>query len=98
MDLMPMNGASLISREAASPITPSPRLQSAAHEFEATMLQELLKPLEERSEFSDQDEDEDDSGSGGSIREYGTEAMARALSAQGGLGISKTGSRQAGAD
>lgn len=88
---MDLTGPSLVSAEAPAPVTPSPRLQSAAHEFEATMLQELLKPLQERSEFSDKDddEDEDDSGSGDSLREYGTETMARALSAQGGLGISR---------
>jgi Rod binding domain-containing protein len=53
------------------------------------MLTELLKPLQERSEFSDKDEDGDNSGSAGSMREYGTEAMARSLSDHGGLGIAK---------
>jgi Rod binding domain-containing protein len=55
------------------------------------MLQELLKPLQERSGMSDKDDDEgdDNSDSNSSLREYGTEVMARALSERGGLGISK---------
>ena len=66
----------------------SPRLQSAAHEFEAALLAELLKPMRERAEFSSS-QGEDDSDSDGSMREFGTEAMAQALSEHGGLGIAK---------
>src|SRR5271154_2465648 len=76
--------------ETAGAVTPSPRLQNASHQFEASMLQELLKPMQEHSGFSDKDDDEDDSAdSNSSLREYGTEVMARALSERGGLGISK---------
>jgi Rod binding domain-containing protein len=67
----------------------SPRLTTAAHQFEASMLQELLKPLQERSGLSDPDKDGDGSDSGSSLREYGAEVMAGALSQRGGLGISK---------
>jgi flagellar protein FlgJ len=76
--------------ETAGAVTPSPRLQQASHQFEASMLQELLKPLQKESGISDKDGDDDDSAdSNSSLLEYGTEVMARALSERGGLGISK---------
>ena len=78
--------------DAAEAVTASPRLQKASHQFEASMLQELLKPMQEHSGFFDKDENDDsDSGadSNSSLLEYGTEVMANALSERGGLGISK---------
>jgi len=76
--------------DAGDPVTPSPRLEKASHQFEASMLQELLKPMQEHSGFSDKDDDDDNSAdSNSSLLEYGTEVMARALSERGGLGISK---------
>jgi flagellar protein FlgJ len=85
---MSLSSVSLLSAApSGTTVTPSPKLAGAAHEFEASMLKELLKPLQEHSEFSDKDEDDDDGGSAGSMREYGTEAMARSLSEHGGLGI-----------
>ncbi len=87
---MNLAGVALNSTETnPQTVAVNPRLQNAAHQFEATMLSELLKPLQERSEFSDKDEDDGDTGSGGSMREYGTEAMARSLSEHGGIGIAK---------
>jgi Rod binding domain-containing protein len=63
------------------------RLVKAAHEFEAQMMKELLGPMTE----------EDDSsvsgaaaGSGGILGEFGVEALGRALSEQGGLGIASS--------
>jgi Rod binding domain-containing protein len=78
--------------ETADPVTPSPRLEKASHEFEASMLQQLLKPMEkETGMFQDGDDDDEDGGadSNSSLREFGTEVMARAISERGGLGISK---------
>jgi Rod binding domain-containing protein len=77
--------------ETADPVTPSPRLQQASHQFEASMLQELLKPMQQQTGMSEKDDDDEDGGadSNSSLREYGTEVMARALSERGGLGISK---------
>jgi Rod binding domain-containing protein len=86
---MNLTGLTSLLESPAAGVSPSPRLATAAHQFEASMLTELLKPLQERSEFSDKDEDADDSGSAGSMRAYGTEAMARSLSEHGGLGIAK---------
>jgi Rod binding domain-containing protein len=77
---------------AADPVTPSPRLVKASHEFEASLLQQLLKPMQEQSGmFKDDGDDDDDnsSDSESSLREYGAEVMAGALSERGGLGLSK---------
>lgn len=67
----------------------SPRLKNAAHEFEASLLTELLKPMRDGSALSGPDDGDDDSGADGSMRAYGTEAMARCLSEHGGIGIAR---------
>jgi peptidoglycan hydrolase FlgJ len=56
------------------------RLTNAAHQFEATFLQELLKPLQS-SDNSD--------GAADTLQSYGTEALAQAISSRGGLGIAR---------
>jgi flagellar protein FlgJ len=68
------------------------RLVSAAHQFEASMMSELMKPLMENSLF----EDDDSSalvgqGAGGSnaLKGFASEAFARSLSEHGGLGIAR---------
>ena len=63
-----------------------PRLVKAAHEFEAQMMKELLKPATASAPLNGDDEGPD-SGSGGALGEFATEALGRALSEQGGLGI-----------
>jgi peptidoglycan hydrolase FlgJ len=87
--VMDLNRIMLTVGNSAEPTVPSPRLTTAAHQFEASMLQELLKPLQQQSGLSDSDKDGDDSDSNSSLRDYGTEVMAGALSQRGGLGISK---------
>jgi Rod binding domain-containing protein len=68
-----------------------PKLVNAAHEFEAQMMKELMKPLTKGAAPGDADEEDDDSGdslgSAGALGEFASEAMARALSEQGGFGI-----------
>jgi len=75
----------------AGPIAPQPRLVRAAHEFEAQMMKELMKPLNRGSSLTgadaDADEDSSDSGSAGALGEFASEALGRALSEQGGFGI-----------
>ena len=71
---------------SAAPSAPPPRLVSAAHEFEAQMMKELLKPMTSTSGLDGEDE-ASSSGSGGALGEYASEALARGLSAQGGFGI-----------
>jgi peptidoglycan hydrolase FlgJ len=72
-----------------------PRLKSAAHEFEASLMQEFLKPLQHDSLFASQKSDDtgadgdsdDNSDSSGALMSFGSEAMAKAISERGGFGI-----------
>lgn len=70
-------------------VTPQPRLVHAAHEFEAQMMQELLKPMT-GSNGLDGEPDDAASGSTGALGEFASEALGRALSEQGGFGIAKS--------
>ena len=72
----------------------SPKLKSAAHEFEASLMREFLKPLQhdplfapDKSDCSDDSDDSSDSGSAGALMSFGSEAMAKAISERGGFGI-----------
>lgn len=72
----------------------NPKLESAAHEFEASLMQEFVKPLQhdplfasDRSDGSDDSDESSDSGSAGALMSFGSEAMAKAISERGGLGI-----------
>jgi len=68
--------------------TPQPRLVKAAHEFEAQMMKELMKPLSDGGSLTGADADGDDAeGSGGALGEFAQEALGRALSEHGGFGI-----------
>ena len=67
------------------PATVSPRVISAAHEFEAQMMKELLKPLTD-GEGSIGDDDQV-LGSGNALGEFASETLGRAISDKGGLGI-----------
>jgi Rod binding domain-containing protein len=62
---------------------PQPRLVRAAHEFEAMMMKELLKPMT----GEDADSGDGDSGSTGALGEFASEALGQALSSSGGFGI-----------
>lgn len=62
---------------------PQPRLVKAAHEFEAMMMQELLKPMTGEDTASRDDE----FGSAGALGEFASEALGQTLSAGGGFGI-----------
>lgn len=64
--------------------TVQPRLVQAAHEFEAQLMKELLKPM---AAGATMDGDESDAGSGGVMADFATEALGQSLSRQGGLGI-----------
>ena len=63
---------------------PEPRLVRAAHEFEAQMMKELMKPMTAGDALLGEDED---SGSAGALGQFASEALGRALSAAGGFGI-----------
>src|ERR1700733_10738994 len=64
------------------------KLVDAAQQFEATMLQELLKPMQHGQDSWGGEEKSDDSGSD-TISSLGTEAIAKAISKGGGFGIAK---------
>ena len=64
------------------------RLVDAAQQFEALMLQELLKPLSSTENRWDTGEQEGDK-SMDTMTSYGTESVAKAIAKGGGLGIAK---------
>jgi|CZKF01.1.fsa_nt_gi Rod binding domain-containing protein len=70
----------------SSAVTPQPRLAKAAQEFEAQMMQELLKPLTSGNGLDGEDSDTA-SGSGGALGAFASEALGRGLSEHGGFGI-----------
>jgi Rod binding domain-containing protein len=65
----------------------------AAHEFEAQMMQELLKPLTSGNGL-DGEENGTASGSGGALGAFASEALGRGLSEHGGFGIATSIVRQ----
>jgi len=70
---------------AAQGANADPRLGKAAHQFEALMMKELMAPLNHPSAlFAEESEEQ-----AGALGEFASEALAGALSAQGGLGIAK---------
>jgi Rod binding domain-containing protein len=71
---------------SGSAALPQPRLVRAAHEFEAQMMKELLKPMTSGSTLTGEDEDSS-AGSGGALGQFASESLGRALSDQGGFGI-----------
>ena len=66
--------------------TPQPRLVRAAHEFEAQMMKELLKPMTSGDALTEDDADSA-TGSQGALGEYAAEALGRSLSEHGGFGV-----------
>ena len=64
------------------------KLVDAARQFEATMLQELLKPMQHgQSSWGDEEKSEDSASD--TISGFGTEAVAEAISKGGGFGIAR---------
>lgn len=68
------------------------RMVKAAHQFEASMMDELMKPLMENSLFDDDDSSTlvgQGSGSGNALMGFASESFAGSLSEHGGLGIAR---------
>jgi Rod binding domain-containing protein len=87
--------AAAASSSTGSVATPQPRLARAAHEFEAQMMKELMKPMTHGSSLTGADADADgdsgsDSGFSGALGEFASEALGRALSERGGFGIANS--------
>jgi Rod binding domain-containing protein len=89
--------AAAIASTGAGPVAstsqPQPRLVHAAHEFEAQMMKELLKPMTSGNGL-DGEESGSASGSSGALGEFASEALGRALSDAGGFGIASSIVRQ----
>lgn len=64
-----------------------PRMVRAAHEFEAQMMKELLKPLASGDGLTG--DGDSDSGSTSALGEFASESLGKAISEQGGLGIAR---------
>jgi Rod binding domain-containing protein len=64
------------------------KLTDAAQQFEAAMLQELLKPMQHGQDSWGGEEKTDDSASD-TLSSFGTESIAKAMSKGGGFGIAK---------
>ena len=77
-----------ISRLPAAEAQRQAKLVDAAQQFEATMLQELLKPMQHgQSSWGDEEKSEDSASD--TISGFGTEAIAKAISKSGGFGIAR---------
>lgn len=68
----------------ASHLIPDPRLARSAHAFEASLMGELLKPMQQTDGLTGDDED---SGSESALTGFATESLAQVISERGGLGI-----------
>ena len=79
-----MNVLETVAAQNHSTAVPQARLVRAAHEFEAQLMKELLKPMTRTTSL---DGDGGDQGSGGALADFATEALGQALSSRGGLGI-----------
>jgi flagellar protein FlgJ len=72
-------------------------LTDAAQQFEAMMLQEMLKPMRSGQDSWGGEEKSDDSGED-TMSSFGTEAVAKAISKGGGFGIARQIIRQVTAE
>ena len=79
-----MSAIGSVSAQSQAAAVPHSRLVQAAHEFEAQLMKELLKPMTNDISLDGEDADP---GSGGPLADFATEALGQALSRQGGLGI-----------
>jgi Rod binding domain-containing protein len=77
----------LQSTSASSGQAKDPRLERSAHEFEASLMAELLKPMQESDGLTGDDSGDGGSGSGGALAGFASESLARAISDRGGFGI-----------
>lgn len=74
------------STSAASAKAKDPKLERSAHEFEASLMAELLKPLQESDGLTGEDSGSG-TGSEGALSGFASESLARAISERGGFGI-----------
>jgi Rod binding domain-containing protein len=77
----------IIPGATTTSLTQQPKLVNAAHEFEASMMKELLKPLQEDSLSKDDDGGEGLGSHNDALSDFASETLGRALSERGGFGI-----------
>jgi peptidoglycan hydrolase FlgJ len=65
------------------------KLVDAAQQFEAMMLQEMLKPMRGGKDSWGGDDKSDSDSASDTISSFGTESFAKAISKGGGFGIAK---------
>jgi Rod binding domain-containing protein len=83
--------------QSVSQSAPSARnlkLERSAHEFEASLMAELLKPLQETYSASGEDSEAGGMGSESALGDFASESLARAISERGGFGIADRVLRQ----
>ena len=85
MTISPLTSSQLTSADTQR----QAKLADAAHQFEGMFLQELLKPMQSKDPLTADDKADNDSDSADTLQTYGTEAVAQAISAQGGFGIAR---------
>jgi Rod binding domain-containing protein len=76
----------LQSTSEAATQTKNPKLERSAHEFEASLMTELLKPLQESDGLTGEESDSG-AGSEGALSGFASESLAQAISDRGGFGI-----------
>lgn len=69
------------------------KLSDGAHQFEAMMLEQMLKPLH-FGESPDAAGEESSGGASETLRGFGTEAIAKAIASGGGFGLARQIVRQ----
>ncbi len=80
------DGLASQSTSPASAQAKNPKLERSAHEFEASLMAELLKPLQEGVGLTGEDSGSS-AGSEGALSGFASESLARAISERGGFGI-----------
>ena len=87
LHMHPMTSPQAGAPAAPASAAPSPKLVSAAHEFEAQMMKELMAPLTEGHSTLG---GEDDEGPSSALSSFAGEALGKAISEHGGLGIARS--------
>jgi Rod binding domain-containing protein len=65
------------------------KLTDATQQFEGMLLEEMLKPLRSGSQDGGETGEEDSDGGTDTINSFGVEAVAKAISRSGGMGIAR---------
>jgi Rod binding domain-containing protein len=88
MHLLKVESQALASQSSSGATAPTknPKLERSAHEFEASLMAELLKPLQEGDGLTGEGSDSG-AGSEGALSGFASESLAQAISEQGGFGI-----------